>query len=193
MSLIHAFNFATSLPIFNLCACCSKVCLFSMNSASLWFYHLHFFFKCSVFCWRCIETNPWRWTFKLKIISPSTNPFLFLVELSLFSTRAFSKLHFFSSLAWHFKTYPSSVSTWGTHGDHMGISNLTGKYPKIVKQSAISDQLLQCNCMINFDNFNILAAESNKFKLLLRESLLIKGDKPILNRTIKPFPLELFD
>ena len=75
----------------------------------------------------------------------------------------------------------------------MGISNLTGKYPKIVKQSAISDQLLQCNCMINFDNFNILAAESNKFKLLLRESLLIKGDKPILNRTIKPFPLELFD
>ena len=164
-----------------------------MNSASLWFCHLHFFFKCSVFCWRCNETNPWRWTFKLKIISPSTNPFLFLVEFSLFSTRAFSKLHFFSSLTWHFKSYPSSVSTWRTNGDHMGISNLTGKCPKNVKQSAISDQLLQCNCMINFDNFNILAAESNKFKLLLKESLLIKGDKPILNRTIRPFPLELFD
>ena len=27
--------------------------------------------------------------------NPSTNPFLFLVGLSLFSTRAFSKLHFF--------------------------------------------------------------------------------------------------
>ena len=27
--------------------------------------------------------------------NPSTNPFLFLVEISLFSTRAFSKLHFF--------------------------------------------------------------------------------------------------
>ena len=75
----------------------------------------------------------------------------------------------------------------------MGISNLTGKCPKNVKQSVISDQLLQCDCMINFDKFNILAAESNKFKLLLRESLLIKGDKLILNRTIKPFPLELFD
>ena len=37
----------------------------------------------------------------------------------------------------------------------------------------------------------ILAAESNKFKLILRESLLIKRDKPILNRTIKSFPLEL--
>ena len=77
--------------------------------------------------------------------------------------------------------------------EHMGISNLTGKRLKNVMQSAISDHLLQCNCTINFDDFDILAAESNKFKLLLRESLLIKRDKPILNRTIKSFPLELFD
>ena len=77
--------------------------------------------------------------------------------------------------------------------EHMGISNLRGKGLKNVKQSAISDHLLQCNCTINFDNFDILAAESNKFKLLLRESLLIKRDKPILSRTIKSFPLELFD
>ena len=34
--------------------------------------------------------------------------------------------------------------------------------------------------MINIDNFNILAAQSNKSKLLLRESLLIKRDKPDL-------------
>ena len=77
--------------------------------------------------------------------------------------------------------------------EHMGISNLTGKRLKTVMQSAISDHLLQCNCTINFDDFDILATESNKFKLLLRESLLIKHDKPILNRTIKSFPLELFD
>ena len=75
----------------------------------------------------------------------------------------------------------------------MGISNLTGKRLKNVKESALSDHLLQCNCTINFDSFDILAAESNTFKLLLRESLLIKCDKPILNRTIKSFPLELFD
>ena len=62
--------------------------------------------------------------------------------------------------------------------EHMGISNLTGKRLKNVKQSAISDHLLQCNCTINFDNFDILAAESNKFKLLLKESILIKRDKP---------------
>ena len=56
--------------------------------------------------------------------------------------------------------------------EHMGISSLTGKRLKKVKQSAISDHLLQCNCIITFD----------VFKLLLRESLLIKRDKPFLNR-----------
>ena len=77
--------------------------------------------------------------------------------------------------------------------EHMGISNLTEKRLKKVKQSAVSDHLLQCNCTINFDSFDILAAESNKSKLLLSESLLIKRDKHILNRTIKSLPLELFD
>ena len=77
--------------------------------------------------------------------------------------------------------------------ESMGISNLTGKCLKNVKQSAISDHLLQCNCTINFDDFSNLAMDCNKFKLLLKEGLLIKRDKPILNRTIKSFPLELFD
>ena len=49
------------------------------------------------------------------------------------------------------------------------------------------------NGTINFDDFDILTANSNKFKLLLRESILIKCDKPILNRKINFFPLELFD
>ena len=77
--------------------------------------------------------------------------------------------------------------------EHMGISNLIGKRLKNVIQPAMSGHLLQCNCTINFDDFDILAAEPNEFKLLLRESLLIKRDKPILNRTIKSFPLKLFD
>ena len=77
--------------------------------------------------------------------------------------------------------------------EHMEISNLTGKRLKNVTQSAISDHLLQCNCVINFDDFSTLATDCNKYKLLLRESLLINRDKRILNRTIKSFPLELFD
>ena len=75
----------------------------------------------------------------------------------------------------------------------MGISNLTEKCLKNVKQSAISYHLLQCNCTINFDKFSILATDCNKFKLLLGESLLVKTDKPILNRTVSLFPLKLFE
>ena len=56
----------------------------------------------------------------------------------------------------------------------MGISNLTGKRLKNVKQPAISDHLLKCSCMTNFDNFYMLAADSKKFKLLLKEGFLIE-------------------
>ena len=58
----------------------------------------------------------------------------------------------------------------------MGISNLIGKRLKSVKQSAISDHLLECNCSIDFDHFDILAFDTNKFRLLIKESLLIKRD-----------------
>ena len=74
----------------------------------------------------------------------------------------------------------------------MGISNLTGKRIKNAKELAISDHLLQCDSAITFDDFDILASDSNKFKLLIKESLLIKRDKPVLNRTTKSFLLDLF-
>ena len=77
--------------------------------------------------------------------------------------------------------------------EHMGISNLTGKRLRSVKQSAVSDHLLECNCSIDFDHFDILASDANKFRRLIKESLLIKHDQPQLNKTIKSFPLKLFD
>ena len=65
----------------------------------------------------------------------------------------------------------------------MGISNLTSKRVKNVKESAVSDHLLQCNRAIDFDYFDDLASES----------LLITREKPVLNRTVKSFPLKLLD
>ena len=67
--------------------------------------------------------------------------------------------------------------------EHMGISNLTGKRLKCVKQSAVSDHLLECNCSIDFNHFDILASDVNKFRLLIKESVLIKRDQPQLNKT----------
>ena len=77
--------------------------------------------------------------------------------------------------------------------EHIMISILRGKHLKNDKKSTISDKLLQCNYAINFDDFNILASDCNNFELLLRESFLIKRDKPVLSRTIKSFPLEVID
>ena len=62
-----------------------------------------------------------------------------------------------------------------------------------MKESAVSNHRLQCDCVISFDNFDLLATDTNNFRLLIKESLLIKRDKLILNRTIKSFPLKLFD
>ena len=42
-------------------------------------------------------------------------------------------------------------------------------------------------------NTTILLKENNKFKLHLKESLLIKQDKPEINGNIYSYPLELFD
>ena len=77
--------------------------------------------------------------------------------------------------------------------EHMGISHLTSKRLKNVKQSAISDHLLTCGCNINFNGSTILSKDSNNINLLIKESLLISRDKPILNKTVKSFPLDLFE
>ena len=61
-----------------------------------------------------------------------------------------------------------------------------------MKESAVSDHRLQYDNVISFDNFDVLASDTNNFSLLFKESLLIKRDKPILNDTIQSFPLKLF-
>ena len=76
---------------------------------------------------------------------------------------------------------------------YLGIAPLTGKFVKTPKKSAIFDHMLLDGHKASFDNFSILLKESNPFKLQLKESLLISRDKPILNKNIYSFPLELFD
>ena len=57
--------------------------------------------------------------------------------------------------------------------EYMGILNLTGKHIKNTKEVAKSDHLLQFGCLIIFDDFDVLASNSNKCKLLINKSLLI--------------------
>ena len=46
--------------------------------------------------------------------------------------------------------------------EHMNVSNLTEKRFKNKKISGVSDHLLQYNCFIDFDHFNILATDIRK-------------------------------
>ena len=78
-------------------------------------------------------------------------------------------------------------------GEHISISPLTFKKVKPSAESSIRDHLLFCNHDPSFDDFTILAQGTNKFLLEIKESLLIKRDKPILNKNISSAPLFLFD
>ena len=75
--------------------------------------------------------------------------------------------------------------------EHMDVSNLTGKLFKNVRDSAVSDYLLQSNCTIDSHHSDILATVS-KFILFVNKSLLIKCDNPVLNRATKSFHFKLF-
>ena len=78
-------------------------------------------------------------------------------------------------------------------GEHIDISPLTFEKVKPSPESSIRDHLLFCNHDPLFDDFTILAQRTNKILLEIKESLLIKRDKPILNKNISSAPLFLFD
>ena len=77
--------------------------------------------------------------------------------------------------------------------EHLGMTPLTGKRVKNPKMSAIFDHILLKGHEASLEDFTILLKENSKFKLHLKESLLIKRDKLEYNRNICSYPLELFD
>ena len=77
--------------------------------------------------------------------------------------------------------------------EHKGTSNLMGKCIKSAQKSAISYHFLQRVSPMTFDDFDILASDSNKFMLLAKDNLPIKRDEPVLNRTTKSLQPDLCD
>ena len=56
-----------------------------------------------------------------------------------------------------------------------------------LKGSTVSDNFSQCNCIIDFDHFDVFDANVSKLNLLVKEGLDIKRDDPVLNRATKSF------
>ena len=77
-------------------------------------------------------------------------------------------------------------------GEHIGTLPLPKKQVK-PKNRSVADHLPFCNHSASYDDFRNLTRENKKFLLELNESLLImRGDKPSLNRNITSAPLYLF-
>ena len=57
--------------------------------------------------------------------------------------------------------------------------------------SAIKEHNSFYNHSFSFDNFSILTSNSNDFKVILMESLVINRDHPLLNKNSDLLPLEL--
>ena len=74
-------------------------------------------------------------------------------------------------------------------GEHIDISPLTFEKVKPSAKSSIRDHLLFCNHDPLFDDFTILAQGTNNVLLKIKESLLIKRDKPKLSKNISSAPL----
>ena len=78
-------------------------------------------------------------------------------------------------------------------GEQIGIlSPLTFRKVKPSKECAFCDNLLNCNNIPSFDEFTILTYRHHRYILEMKESLLIKRDRPILNNNSSA-KLFLFD
>ena len=75
--------------------------------------------------------------------------------------------------------------------DHIGLSYLTEKPIKGV-ETAMKSHCCQAQHSVSWDNISVIAREEDKFHLYVKESLLIKRDKPFLNKQLFSTPLYLF-
>ena len=77
-------------------------------------------------------------------------------------------------------------------GEHSSLSALTGKHVNNNKKLAVKYHCFFFNHMGLFKDFLILTYDSNPFKLLAKEFLLVSRYKPFLNKQAKSIPLQLF-
>ena len=69
-------------------------------------------------------------------------------------------------------------------GEHISTSPLTGKSVKNSKKSSVKDHCLLSGHVCSFEDFTFLNYGSHKFKRLVKESLLVAKDKPLLKNKL---------
>ena len=77
-------------------------------------------------------------------------------------------------------------------GEHISTSLLTEKRVHNNKKSSVKDECLLSGHVGSFDDFTILNYKLHKFNRLIKESLLVTKNKPLLNKQVISLKLELF-
>ena len=77
-------------------------------------------------------------------------------------------------------------------GEHISPSPLMRKRVNNNKKSSVKDHCFLSGHVCSFEDFTVLNYESHMFKRLIKESLLVTKDKPLLNKQVKLLKLELF-
>ena len=62
--------------------------------------------------------------------------------------------------------------------EHQVVSPQTGKHLKGTLSSSVRDHMLDCYQVVAWDDFKVLGRESNHWLLEIKESLIIKRDRP---------------
>ena len=78
--------------------------------------------------------------------------------------------------------------------EHLGVSQKTGRQLKFNSRnpSAIRSHCELCSHPANYDNFDIVDRSRNDFELLIKESILIGKESPVLNKQVESFQRALY-
>ena len=78
--------------------------------------------------------------------------------------------------------------------EHLGISLRTGKQLKFNSSNAtaIRSHCETCHHSASYKDFSIIDTARNDFELLIKESIVIGKESPLLNKQVKSFQLALF-
>ena len=78
--------------------------------------------------------------------------------------------------------------------EHLGISHITRKDRKYnhKQTTAIREHIRLCKHSDDFNNVEIVSQANTDFESLLKESLLVGHEQPVLNKQVKSSQLSLF-
>ena len=77
-------------------------------------------------------------------------------------------------------------------GEHIGVSPLMRRKVNNNKKSSTKYHFFLSGHVYSFDDFTVLNHDSQKLKRLIKESLIVTKNKPLLKKQVKSIKLEFF-